>query len=223
MSTLEPLKWLALITMVIDHLGKTLWPEAMAPMHAAGRLAFPLFVYIMGIRLAVKPHLDIVYLRRLPLWALLAQPAYVLISGTHQGNILCLLLCGALMHWGIRHTGRWQGIAALVAGTAGAWWCEYGPGGAWIPTIIAATYRRDAVMAAMLCGPLAFVAQLPMASSMLPWNMWALMASGVVLASAQVQLTLPRINRWFFYAFYPGHLYLLYGLMWWEVESMTRL
>lgn len=212
---LEPLKWLALISMVVDHVGKTVLPEWAAPCHAVGRLAFPLFIYIFAVRLALRPTLDVVYLRRLLPWAIIAQPAYTLISGAWVGNILCLLAAGAAAHLGARvalEGQRGRGLVVICAAVAAGAWCEYGPLGAALPAILAALHRRDPELAAGACGPLGFLAQIPMSTSMLPWNLWAVLASGPALLALQIPLKLPRLPRWAFYGFYPAHLYLLYGL-----------
>jgi len=51
-GTLEALKWLALLLMVADHTNKYLLHDASHTLFNAGRIAMPLFVFVLAYNLA---------------------------------------------------------------------------------------------------------------------------------------------------------------------------
>ena len=51
-GTLETLKWLALLLMTLDHVNKHLLHASVPELFAAGRLALPLFGFVLGYNLA---------------------------------------------------------------------------------------------------------------------------------------------------------------------------
>src|ERR1035437_4304359 len=51
-GTIEALKWLPLVLMTFDHINKHLLHEAVPAIFDAGRLAFPLFGFILAFNLA---------------------------------------------------------------------------------------------------------------------------------------------------------------------------
>jgi len=61
-SQLELLKWIALVAMTLDHYGKIVDPSIFEETHAIGRLAYPLFAWIIASRLSTKPALAQKYL-----------------------------------------------------------------------------------------------------------------------------------------------------------------
>ncbi len=70
----EILKWIAIVTMTIDHVGVVLYPE-LTILRIIGRLAFPLFCYLL--MLGVKNTRNIKnYFIRLFIFALISQVPY---------------------------------------------------------------------------------------------------------------------------------------------------
>ena len=51
-GSLEALKWLALLLMTLDHVNKHLMHASVPELFAAGRLALPLFGFVLGYNLA---------------------------------------------------------------------------------------------------------------------------------------------------------------------------
>ena len=51
-GTLEALKWLAMLLMTLDHVNKHLLHASVPELFAAGRLALPLFGFVLGYNLA---------------------------------------------------------------------------------------------------------------------------------------------------------------------------
>lgn len=68
------LKLIAMVTMLIDHAGKILFPQ-LSFMRVVGRLAFPLYAYCIAVG-CVYTRNPLKYLSRIVLLALISQPIY---------------------------------------------------------------------------------------------------------------------------------------------------
>jgi hypothetical protein len=72
----ETLKWMALITMTIDHIGAILYPEN-SVLRMIGRLSFPLFCYLLVLGLESTRNVKR-YFARLFIFALISQVPFYL-------------------------------------------------------------------------------------------------------------------------------------------------
>lgn len=206
--------------MTIDHIGKIVLPDFFEVTHAIGRVAFPLFAGLIGIRLASRPELAAQYLRRLVPWAIVAQPVFVLAGREwHEGNILVTLALGVLV-WQARtaddEPGRlWRlGLALPLSTTT-----DFGPAGVLMPAAVAEIVERGGVRSALYAiGPLGVVANVVFAvPPLVPIDLFAVLATPIALASASLSRELPRVPSSFFYAYYPGHLFALHWIdVWWS-------
>lgn len=93
----ELLKIVAIITMVIDHVGRILYPDLLF-LQIIGRLSFPLFAYliVLGIESTKKPRR---YMLTLLIFALISQVPYVYAFGIQpfeRLNILFSLFLSAV-------------------------------------------------------------------------------------------------------------------------------
>jgi len=93
----ELLKIIAIVTMVIDHVGKILYPDLLV-MRIIGRLSFPIFAYliVLGIESTKKP---LKYLVTLLFFAMISQFPYFLafsIQPFERLNILFSLFLSAV-------------------------------------------------------------------------------------------------------------------------------
>ena len=209
----ELLKWLAVALMTLDHANRTLWPfQGWA--FTLGRLAFPLFAFLVAYNLTVRE----VSARRygLPLLAFGALAQFPSMGALDRGplplNIMFTLFLGVTFLpavWLLRQSmPGWLAAAnvTLVWGTL-ALFVEYGPAGVLLvpafgqllssPSVVTAALSAFLTLAANLFVPAAFA---PLALPLLVWG-----ATRLELES------LPR-SRWAAYAFYPVHLALLWLL-----------
>lgn len=214
-AALEAAKWAALATMTADHWGKIVEPDHFLATHVVGRLAFPLFAWIVGTRLALSPGLTGRYLRRLLPWALVSQPVFVLAGRSWiEGNILVTLLLGVAATWALRSLAAGRiaaGLAALLPACALAPFAEFGPVGVAAVPITAFLARRGLRRGAWAAGPLGLLANArntvpPLA---LP-DAAALLATPVALLCLVRPVRLPRLPTHVFYAYYPLHLLALH-------------
>lgn len=89
------LEWIAMITMLIDHLGVTFYPEV-SVMRMIGRLAFPLYCFFIVIGLS-RTRNQKRYLKRLLFIALISQIPYNLVFPVLGLNVVFGLLVGAIL------------------------------------------------------------------------------------------------------------------------------
>jgi TraX protein len=96
-SQQELLKWVALVTMLLDHANKTLW--TFQPfLFLVGRLAFPLFIWLLGYNLEVRKAKWQKYFVPLMVIGLLSQPIKMTLMDMPWWylNIMFTLLLGVL-------------------------------------------------------------------------------------------------------------------------------
>lgn len=206
-GTLEGLKWLGLVLMTGDHVNKDLFKATLPLLFEAGRLALPLFVFVLAHNLARPGALDPGVYRRTMLrlaifGAIAAVPAMALgglVGGWWPLNVLfTLLILTATLYLVERGTlASYAGAVgvffvggssvefwwpALTFGLAVWWYCKR-------PTLLAVALATASLAA------LAFI----------NGNQWALATLPLLLLASRLDLDLPRV-RWVFYAYYPAHL-----------------
>ncbi len=104
-------KWLAMLSMLIDHL-RYLWPDAYG-LFVIGRLAFPLFCLGIAANVArtrsgeLFSECNARYLGWLLAFSLLSELPYRLLSPESATlNVMPILSLGLLLAWGIHHADR---------------------------------------------------------------------------------------------------------------------
>lgn len=206
----EVVRWLAIVTMVIDHVGAVLLtPGDAVPLRAIGRVAWPLFAFLMAYNVAVRRVDPSRYLKPLLLWATASQLPHFLAFDRFVVTILGTLFLAAAVLSLLTHRARLAQrspalfpvllVAMLLASTQ----VEYGPIGVALVVTFWWALREPRVV------PWG-VAVLATALTNQPWGIWpfALLALPVPFLAARLPLSLPRSGRlpWLFY---PAHLLLL--------------
>jgi uncharacterized membrane protein len=222
-ASLEWMKWLAVVGMVLDHVNWFFFassidnPQASphAWMNDVGRVVFPLFAFVFGVNLARAldagsagdraPRFRRMLLR-LVIAGAIAQGAYWLLRGYFFPlNVLFTFALVALVARGFASDATsTQKLAAVALFAFGGLAVEYWWIGAGLA--LAALYfaRRHTVRSAL---PFVVVLVLLAVMSQNPYPLAALM---VIAALRGVRLALPRWPG-AFHAYYAGHLWLLVG------------
>ena len=211
----ELAKWVAILTMAVDHYGKIVAPDLFLETHAIGRVAFPLFAAIIGLRLGDRPARAAPYLKRLLPWAVISQPVFVLVGRDwFDGNIMITLGVGVtavLLLERFRRSPSPVWILALLALLPIAWFCEFGIFGAAMIPAMAWIGARNVKAGLWAAGPLGLIANIVPAWPPLTWvDLAALASSLIMIASVNLTVRLPRLPGQAFYAFYPAHLLALH-------------
>ncbi|MDR2031377.1 MAG: conjugal transfer protein TraX [Azoarcus sp.] len=206
-GTLEALKWFALVLMTGDHVNKYLFHATLPVLFEAGRLALPIFVFVLAYNLARPGTLERgVYgrtLTRLAMFGALASVPFVALGGLYAGwwplNVMFTLLLVVLTGYLVERGGKLRLAAAGAVFVLGGclveyWWSAIAFGLAVWSYTKRPTWTA-AVIALLACATLWFV----------NGNLWALAALPLILVASRVDLPMPRL-RWAFYAYYPLHL-----------------
>ena len=207
----DVLKLLAIISMVIDHIGALLLPNVIV-LRIIGRFAMPAFALLIGYNLAqrgVTPKRLIIPLIG---FGLLAQPVYALASGTTHGNILFAFALGVLIT-AVRRNLESQPVAqaVMIAFLATAsLFTEYPLTATALIVLSERLVTRVTslhltawifcALAANVFNPISLVGLLPLPAMLMLRNLEG-----------------PRLLtwRWLGYTFYPAHLGLLLVLKSW--------
>ena len=112
----ELLKIIAIVTMVLDHVAEILYPDLLV-LHIIGRLAFPLFAYliVLGVESTRKP---LKYMATLLLFAVISQVPYYLafsIQPYERLNILFSLFLSAVTLYFYNKRSPWAFVPLLVS------------------------------------------------------------------------------------------------------------
>jgi hypothetical protein len=211
-GALELLKWLALALMIGDHINKYLLNGTVDLLFYAGRIAMPIFVTVLAYNLARPGALTSgAYGRtmcRLGGFGALATPAFIALGGIVDGwwplNILFTLMT---LSWVLAclDRGGWWNLVAVAAFLLGGSVVEF-----WWPALalgvsVWAYTKKPSRIAALA----AFAALIALHT--INGNDWALVALPILLLASKLRLNIVRL-RWFFYAFYPAHLAIIWAL-----------
>lgn len=215
---LDLVKWLAMLSMVIDHL-RFIWPAA-EWLFVIGRLAFPLFCLGIAANVARSAQGQLFtrangrYLGWMLTFSLLSEwPYHALDVGTGTFSIMPTLTLGLLLAWGVHHH-RWGLLSVLLVALLVSDVLMYGWPGVVLPSAFVLALRGGAGTW-LVPGFIAVAANLT--------NRWlqvnpaepiTLMALGAALLSAplglwmvrrQYRMPVWRVGRWGYW-FYPLHL-----------------
>lgn len=210
---LEGAKWLAIILMACSHFGMALNPDWTWPAFWLGRFCAPTFCFVIVARLAEKPlERSPRYLRRLLVWGVIAQipfSAWTRNFGFHF-NVLPTLAFGVALIW-VWVRGYAPIALVLAAGFLLA--AGYFDLGLIAPPALLAGYLlyRHSPAAAALVISLSYAAALLYAR---PGELIApaicLLVTPLIASCSLFSARLGRMPGWFFYAFYPVHIGLIY-------------
>ena len=212
-GTIEALKWLAVILMVIDHTNKYLANASFRWAFDAGRVCLPLFCFVLAYNLTRVGVLEDGGYRRVmkrtALVGTIATPIFILLGGLGLGwwplNIMFTLCVATLMLFFVARRGRLNMTYAVLVFVIGGifveyWWFALGmvlacwafcnkPGAGSFVLVLIATAALYAVNR----------------------NFWAFAALPIIALAPFITISAPRMRN-LFYIVYPLHLAVLLGV-----------
>ena len=199
------LKWIAVITMVIDHIGAVLFPGELI-LRIIGRLSFPIFCFLLTEGFC-HTHNRKAYMQRLGVFALVSEIPYDLtfhgrLLELERQNIFFTLLVGVILLHLLESGGQWLLQAAKVLFMM------------WIAEVFKVDYGYEGILLIGIFYLLREHLWLKAAGGVL-WNfLWEnrLQAFGgfAVLPILLYNGERGRKMKYFFYVFYPAHLLALH-------------
>ena len=212
----DPMTVIAIAAMLIDHIGGAFFPEV-GVFRWIGRLAFPIFCYCLTVGL-LYTHDVRKYLTRLGIFALVSQPFYILAfhpvgefwANLTNWNIFFTLFLSLLGMYGLKERKWW--LFALALFTVSWWNFDYSGTGIQLMLIFYLCRNRPRLGAALYL--LSYLPALmngwpedPLCLTVgglcIDWSIFAVFAAPLIFCATHSRI---KINRWFFYAFYPAHL-----------------
>lgn len=199
------LKMIAIVTMLIDHIGCIFFPEYPI-FRIIGRIAFPVFAFMIVEGFLHTRNLK-KYAIRLAVFALISELPfdYAFFGGIaieHQ-NVLVTFLLAVLAMYIDKRFGRIAGFgAALAVGLlAEVVVCDYGMFG--IIVVMVFYWNYDKFFNKMIISS-AVLGIIPIQMAIQVFDLLALIPIALYNGKKGISI------KYFFYAFYPGHLVVLY-------------
>lgn len=209
------IKLVAILTMLIDHVGLIFFADE-SWMRVIGRIAMPLFAFLLVEGFIYTRNLPN-YIKRLFIFGIISQLPYMLmnfVAGTDPWrlNIMFTLCLGLVTLSLVNQSKNWLIkslviLGALLLAEIGDF--SYGAYG--ILLVLSCYLIRKHLLIGSLVFTLATIA-----ASVRSWasimQIYALGALPIILFYDH-KLG-PKISRWWFYWFYPAHMFVLAGLYW---------
>ncbi len=235
------IKIIAMITMLIDHLGAVVFPEYRV-MRIIGRIAFPIYAYCIAVG-CVYTRNPGRYLQRLVILALIVQPLYVYVMehtvpmmtyysfddqpikaiwyyylySWKDPSIMLSLIVGVVAIWTLKERKLLVTFLILITVYMHNSWFDYGVRGIILMLLMYAFINRWYISLPVVAG------------YMLYWGLsgFGYNTFGIVYGiQTFALLSLPfiyipmrtgiRLNKWVFYAYYPAHLLVVLAAKNWD-------
>ena len=196
------LKLIAIITMVIDHIGYVFFPQ-FGILRAIGRISFPIFAYQISVGFRFTRNLKVYYIR-LGVFALVSQIPYMLIFPTGFNiffNLMVAVL--ALDLYAKKRSIALVGLLAIVFLVEN--WINFGYGiYGIILSLIFYGFRdnKESLIKWYLISTLVYCLFYDR-----PIQFFAMLSVPIILYQWKFEVLL---NKWWFYLFYPVHLIILF-------------
>ncbi|MBE0467954.1 MAG: hypothetical protein IBX55_00295 [Methyloprofundus sp.] len=214
---LEWIKWVALIAMVIDHIDWVVFQRSLVWPTLIGRIAFPLFLFIILYRLFEDPSKSKGYIKSLLIWLPIAEIAHQWAAFSITGelsqklSIFTTLLLAVLAFHYLTKNNPLSFIMTILIASVSIFledWTSYGTTAIFIATM-GLIFIRDFSDCLIRAGVISAGILLILASQINDYTTFVIfMASAmffpVILFSLNKKIH--RMPKWFFYGFYPIHL-----------------
>lgn len=213
------LKIIAIIVMVIDHVGDVFFPQYPV-FRWIGRIAFPIFCYCLTVGLLYTHDIK-KYLLRLGVFAFISQPFYILafqpdafIENITNMNIYFTLFVSLLTVWGFKEKKWWLFLLGVLLvsfinfdySTTGIilmlifYLCRNKP-------VLGATLYILSYLPALYGNSLEDPFALIIGEYAVGFEIFSILAVPFIFVKMHTNM---KVSKWFFYVFYPLHLFVIF-------------
>jgi hypothetical protein len=210
----ELLKWMALVTMTVDHIGLLFFPEYPI-LRIIGRIAFPLFAYLLVLGMRSTHNLR-GYFDRLLFFAFLSQIPYALLNGVapwEKLNIFATLLLGMAMVYFIERSNIFFLVPLAASAVIPVDYGVYGTVTVLLGYLIGKDRRVGSFTFVLINLIIAIYGSWYQPFALLALPLILLHDMGkLTIKRGEAQIKHPILRKYFFYAYYPLHLMVLWGL-----------
>lgn len=214
------IKLAAIVCMTVDHIGGAFFPQYPV-FRWVGRLAFPLFCYCLTVGMLYTHDMK-KYVHRLAAFALISQPFWILAFNADDfwGNLFNLnifftLVVSLVSAWGFKEKKWWLFILGVLLLNLINF--DYAMTGLILILIFYLCRNRPWLGAALytlsylpaLFGSMEDPLALKLGGHAVGFEIFSLLALPFIYCHTHVE---PKISKWFFYIYYPAHLFGIYLL-----------
>jgi len=194
------LKLVAMLSMVVDHVGLVFFPQVVA-LRIVGRIAFPIFASGIADGYRYTSNLKM-YLYRLLFFGAISQIPFMIMAGKYELNILFSFVLSLLFIFALDKKKYWLGISVLLFIFFIK--CDYGFYGIAMVSLFYFLRAKKLLLTISLAAISLFFYKIYNQSLILFSFLGFLPA--IYFPNKIIKVTLPRH---FFYWFYPIHLIIL--------------
>ena len=223
---LDFIKICAAFLMIIDHANYIWFDHKSFLIMIAGRGAFPLFCYAVAVAvLKAEGHIPARYVKRMFIFAVLAEPFHYFAIGNLEGNVIFTLAFGALVAALVHRIKLWQ-MYMLYIGAAAfilmPFPIEFGLAGIMLPSAILLALRGERsvlpflILLLFFVNMWSFINDIHSGISPAVWLTFFMMGIACIALPMMalklgndVQQTGRLLSKYSLYVFYPAHLFLL--------------
>ncbi len=209
---IEILKWIAIIGMVIDHIGLIVLADNEA-WRTIGRISFPIFGFVLVHNFLFFTKDKKKYINRLWLFAVISQPIYML-TIKNELNVFFILALSLSSIWIIQSIAKEERkerdkyiayIVIMLLGTLISSFMSYGIIGFLFlhSLFFAFHFKKNCILS------LVFLILLNYGN--IYYAAGGLITPLIVHFIDKINIEIPRSGKWFFYLFYPTHLIIIYA------------
>jgi len=210
-SIIELLKWIAVLTMTIDHIGHICFPQNII-LTTIGRIAFPLFGYILIHNYLYFTSNKKRYIIRLWVFGILSQPFFMYAIANRLNIFILLALALTSLYFFEKIDLKSKGIDSFLSkslvvfiGLVLSTFGEYPVFGYLFLISLYPVFHGKMFFAPLMLISLAF-------NSFGVWYYTAgsFLAFVIILVAVLLikenTFVIKRMNKWFFYGYYPFHM-----------------
>jgi len=195
------LKIIAIVTMIIDHIGLFLYPQTMI-FRIIGRISFPIFAYHIAV--GYKNTSDVQkYLKRLFVFALISQIPYSISIGGFNIFFVLFLALLVIKFYEEKKNYKLSLVLIGVLILEGSLGFSYGLYGVFLPLVFHIYFSRPKIF--LLIYIIMNIAYCLSRGQF--YQLYSLMALPFIYYNWKIEIS---FNRYFYYGFYPVHLFVLF-------------